>query len=131
MSGCEITTSSLHSRLRHPEQAPSQALSSAILNAEPKPAFPDAPRCGPCCILPVAKQWGGGPLAQRVVEGGNPSVSPAGCHLPIAARQGGYMATFYPFLPLGSSFARPDNHKRSNPKMSPRTKHGRSDLNPA
>ena len=45
-------------------------------------------------LLPVAKPWGGGPLAKRGVEGPatsrhSPSVSPSGCHLPIASRWGG------------------------------------------
>ncbi|PKP87303.1 MAG: hypothetical protein CVT78_09280 [Alphaproteobacteria bacterium HGW-Alphaproteobacteria-17] len=47
-------------------------------------------------VLPVAKRWGGGPSAKRMVEGRasrqSPSVSPSDCHLPIAARQGGVMA---------------------------------------
>ncbi len=44
-------------------------------------------------LLPVAKPWGGGP--PRSGGGGaatsrhSPSVSPSGCHLPIAAQQGG------------------------------------------
>ena len=44
-------------------------------------------------LLPVAQRWGGGP--PRSGSGGattvpeSPSVSPADCHLPIAAQQGG------------------------------------------
>ena len=46
-------------------------------------------------LLPVAQRWGGGPPrsggggATTVPE--SPSVSPSGCHLPIAAQQGGYI----------------------------------------
>ena len=58
----------------------------------------------PTSILPVAKPWGGGPLAERWVEGRrrlrkSPSVSASRCHLPIASRQGGSDAC------IGAAFA--------------------------
>src|SRR3546814_13499678 len=45
-------------------------------------------------IRPVARRWGGGPLAKRVVEGQrrraiSPSVNASRCHLPMASPQGG------------------------------------------
>ncbi len=72
------------------------------------------------------RPWGGGPLAQRVVEGLRrrrhcSSVSASRCHLPIAARQGGLslckvrtrpIAVFCPKSPVGTGFAQRRRDRR-------------------